>query len=201
MVQVDVFWSYGLASGLALAASRRIKTESHPWVNEHFMLTFAWIALFFAPSGLYLLWQFPGWETMFVAHNHRDIPAWLVTAFAVTNVTQGMLGYFVTATLLRKGKDFAAKLQPVWSHAAMLFILFVGWDGTGFTRFSYAGTGEEWARGVSFPWTAFFTAPIALTLLAMGAVLVPSYALIVRRLRRTEAYSKARVTQPIPASV
>ena len=93
MVQVDVFWSYGLASGLALAATKRIRKDESPWVTPHFLLSLLWIVLFFAPSGIYLLWEFPSWETMFVARNHEHIPTWLVCVFSITNVTQGILGY------------------------------------------------------------------------------------------------------------
>ena len=43
-------------------------------------------------GGVYLLWAFPDWETMQVAHSHASLLPWLVTVFAITNVTQGMLG-------------------------------------------------------------------------------------------------------------
>lgn len=181
MVQVDVFWSYGLGSGLALAAGRQLEKKEEPWLNPYFLGTLLWIALFFAPSGLYLLWNFPYWETMFLARSHDDIPAWLVVLFAVTNVTQGVLGYYAVWRLLRAGRRTLAKLQPVWSHAAMLFILVFGWDGSGFKRFTYAGTGDDWRAGVALPWTRFFSSPVFSALLGMGAVLVPTYFYLVRR--------------------
>ena len=185
MVQVDVFWSYGLASGLALASGRELKRRETPfWVNRGFVATLIWISTVFAPSGLYLLWAFPGWETMFVARTHTDIPAWLAMLFAATNITQGILGYAVTTNLLRAGRDRAAKWQPVWSHLAMLFILVVGWDGTGWRRFTYSGTGDDWHTGVELPWTGFFSSQVFITLLGMSVVFVPSYAWLVGRLRR-----------------
>src|SRR5687767_4244632 len=131
MVQVDIFWSYGLAAGLTLAAKSRIQRDPKPFTNEHFLGVIGWIALFFAPSGLYLLWEFPYWETMFLAREHRDIPTWLVVLFGITNITQGILGYWVTWKLLRQGRNLAAVLQPIWSHAAMFTILTFGWDGSG----------------------------------------------------------------------
>jgi hypothetical protein len=183
MVQVDVFWSYGLASGIALAARKRIEKDPAPFVNEHFLLAFAWTAFFFAPSGLYLLWQFPYWETMFLARDQTDIPAWLAVTFAVTNLTQGILGYWVTWRLIRAGKLGAARLQPIWSHAVMFLILFVGWDGSGFKRFSYAGTGLEWSNGIARPWTDWFGSPVFWALAIMGLLLGPSYYWVCRRLR------------------
>ena len=202
MVQVDVFWSYGLASGLAIAASEHLKKETKPWTNEYFVGVLLWTALLFAPSGLYLLWAFPYWETMFVARTHTDIPAWLVALFGFTNITQAVLGYWVTWKLLRAGKTFAAKMQPVWSHAAMFFILFVGWDGTGFKRFSYAGTGDEWARGVEYPWTAWFSSPVFYTLLGMTVFFLPTYlGLIYKWTKKPSVPARtAELAEPAPTA-
>jgi hypothetical protein len=191
MVQVDVFWSYGLAAGLAVAAKHQLKREAEPFNNKHFTAIVLWTALVFAPSGMYLLWAFPYWETMFVARTYEDIPPWLVTAFAATNVTQAVLGYWVTWKLLRAGKDFAAMMQPIWSHAAMLFILFVGWDGSGFKRFSYAGNGDEWARGVEYPWTAWFSSPVFYALLGMAVVFIPTYFGLVWKWSKTSEHEPA----------
>ena len=181
MVQVDVFWAYGLASGLALSAQKGLAKEKNFHDNKYFTWTVVWLATVFAPSGLYLLWNFPGWETMFVAKNHLSIPAWLVAIFGLTNITQGILGFYVTYYFIRKGNKTAATLQTIWSHAAMVFILIFGWDGTGFRRFFYAGTGEEWHTGTEYPLTAFFTAPIFYTLLGMGVVFLPTYFYLVKR--------------------
>lgn len=181
MVQVDVFWSYGLASGLAIAARKKIAREPRALENPYFLATLLWIALFFAPSGIYLLWGFPGWETMFLARTHADIPAWLATLFAATNISQGVLGYWVTSSLIRAGRPRAAALQTVWSHLAVAFILVVGWDGSGWRRFTYAGTGDDWANGVVYPVSAFFSSPVFFALLGLGAVLLPTYAWLARR--------------------
>jgi hypothetical protein len=188
MVQVDVFWSYGLASGLTLAGRRRLKNEKKFWVNPVFLVVVLWISLLFAPSGAYLLWAFPYWETMFVARTHTDIPAWLVVIFSITNVSQGILGYYVTARLIQAGKDAWATAQPVIGHALMLYILIVGWDGSGFRRFTYAGTGDQWAQGVPLPWTDFFSSPVFYTLLGMGVILVPTYAWHCVQLRGSRSF-------------
>ena len=103
MVQVDIFWSYGLSAGLALAAGPALKNKISFWNNKFITLTLLWTAIIFAPSGIYLLWEFPGWETMFVARNHLSIPTWLVCLFSITNITQGILGFYVTWYFLRKG--------------------------------------------------------------------------------------------------
>lgn len=184
MVQVDIFWSYGLNAGLALAAGKALKKHDSFWKNPYFTLSLLWTATIFAPSGIYLLWNFPSWETMFVAQNHLSIPAWLVCLFSLTNITQGILGFWVTYYFLRRGNQRAAALQTIWSHAAMLFVLVFGWDGSGFRRFFYAGTGDDWFQGSPYPFTAFFTAPIFYTLLGMGVIFIPTYFGLIHFFRR-----------------
>ena len=98
MVQVDVFWSYAIGAGFAAAAAEQIRKkeaagEFRLLENASFARALIFLGALFAPSGICLLWAFPGWETMYVARTWDDIPAWLVAAFAVTNVTQGILGF------------------------------------------------------------------------------------------------------------
>lgn len=184
MVQVDVFWSYGLASGLTLAAGDKLKAPADIWGNRYLVAILIWIGALFAPSGMYLLWNFPSWETMFVAGSRDDIPAWLVAIFGITNVTQGLLGYWVTAKYIRAGKKRAARMQTIWSHAAMLFILAIGWDGTGWLRFTNTRTAEEFHAGLLNPWTQFFGSPVFWTLIGMGVILVPTYTYLCARWQR-----------------
>jgi hypothetical protein len=167
VVQVDVFWSYGIGAGLGIASSRR--APESPWSDPYLMKTLLFLALVFAPSGLYLLWSFPSWETMHAGS--RDMPAWLACLFGVTNVTQGLLGYLVAQRLMRAGRTYLAYLQHVAAYLAMFLVLVHGWDGRGYQRF-FSPTREDFAAW-SGDWYAWLTSPVALTLLAMGAVLVP----------------------------
>jgi hypothetical protein len=185
MVQVDVFWSYGLSAGLALAGHKAVKKAPNWWNNKPFLFNVLWTACVFGPSGIFLLWSFPGWETMFVATNHLSIPAWLVTIFALTNITQGILGFYVTAHFIRAGKWGAAVAQTVWAHVAMFGILIFGWDGAGYRRFFYAGTGEEWHSGVQYPISAFFSCAVFYGLLGLGVAFLPTYFGLVRHLMRS----------------
>jgi O-antigen/teichoic acid export membrane protein len=98
MVQVDVFWSYAFGAGFAMAAARQLiedreKNDGNFFENKYFTHTLLFLAIIFVPSGGSLLWGFPDWETMQVAYDHHSIPAWLVSAFYVTNITQGLLGF------------------------------------------------------------------------------------------------------------
>jgi hypothetical protein len=176
MVQVDVFWSYGIGAGFAYAAKPQLQRyEPTPnnggWLaNPYFTRNLLYLSLLFAPSGLYLLLQFTQWETMQALD--KDMPAWLVTAFAITNITQGMLGFWVTYKLIRAGRDYLAFLQPMLGYFCMFLILVHGWDGKGYQRFF----SED--RATFLQWTpahipTWLTSPVALTLGVMGLVLIP----------------------------
>jgi hypothetical protein len=198
MVQVDVFWSYGLGASFAAAATRQLKMmgsptqdtgKVSPFISKFFLISVLFSACIFAPSGLYLLWNFPQWETMQVATCHEDLPAWLVTLFAITNVTQGVLGYWVTNKLIQLGKIHAAGLQFIIGHFCMFFILLYGWDSTGWERFLYDAsmTNVLWQHqphqftiftflfSCEF-WTIaknFCTSHVFWTLIGMGVIMIP----------------------------
>ena len=63
MVQVDVFWSYGLGSSFALAAGKQLAAERAAKKglldSPYFSKTLLFLSTLFAPSGAWLLWSFP----------------------------------------------------------------------------------------------------------------------------------------------
>ncbi|MFT3707565.1 MAG: hypothetical protein QM817_07830 [Archangium sp.] len=174
MVQVDVFWSYGIGAGLGLASAakglqkRETITEALSTPSAFHVLLF--LALCFAPSGFVLLWSFPSWETMHVGT--RELPGWLVAGFGVTNITQGLLGFVIARRLAGSGRAFSAYLHWVGAYFGMFFILVHGWDGTGYMRFlsptREALEGWTWATGKSW-----LTSEVAITLEVMGVFLIP----------------------------
>ena len=189
MVQVDVFWSYGLGATFAAASSRQLLARRRAaeaaapapepqvgpaphsrWRDPYLLRTILFLALIFGPSGVYLVWAFPSWETMHVGD--RDMPAWLITAFAITNVTQGLLGFWVVERLLAAGRSYLAYLQILVGYIGMFFILVEGWDGKGYQRF-FSATHDDFLRWHG-DWSAWLTSDVALTLLGMGVVLVPT---------------------------
>jgi hypothetical protein len=191
MVEVDVFWAYGLGAGFAVAATHQIAlSKDRPsgaaetgwqryFSSPYFTVTMLYCALLFAPSGAYLLWAFPDWETMQVARDHASLPAWLVTLFAITNVSQGILGYWVTAKLIRAGRRYAAFLQVGVGYFGMFFILVHGWDGRGYQRFFSADRAvfQSWPHDPSFGDALgragrWLTSPVALTLAGMSVIVV-----------------------------
>jgi hypothetical protein len=203
VVQVDVFWAYGIGASFAVGASRQLATEPRQALLDEpqAIRTLLYCGLLFAPSGAWLLWAFPSWETMQVASGHAALPPWLVALFAVTNVSQGLLGFWVARRLIRRGHPYAAFLQAGFGYAAMFFILVHGWDGKGYQRFfsvDQAAFGR-WRTGNVGEWLG---SPVALTLYGMGLVLIPSMlALIAKPLRRGRKSAGITVTSGVTAGV
>jgi hypothetical protein len=164
MVEVDVFWSYGIGASFALGAFRQLrelqtkrdpnetrfglkdmlslrrivreieKGDSPAFDNQYFLKNLLFLALQFVPSGANLLWSNPSWETMQVG-SYETIPGWLVSLFTITNSTQGILGFWITYNLLMRGKYYRAALQTTMAHVGFWFILVNGWDKKGYQRF------------------------------------------------------------------
>ena len=194
MVQVDVFWSYALGAGFAWAAHRQIEAAHRVALdpdrpgeeprslleNGHFTAAVLYVACLFAPSGLCLLWAFPSWETMHVFPTHASLPAWLVTLFAVTNVTQGVAGFFVTKLLLERNRPYAAFLQTAIGYFLMFFVLVHGWDGSGYRRF-FSSSAERFADWKLSNIFQFFYSDVGVTLYILGVFLVPLLLAIMSR--------------------
>jgi hypothetical protein len=178
MVQVDVFWSYGIGAGLAVAAHRQIMKQKEVagslWDNAmqspFFSKVLLFLGLVFVPSGFWLLWQFSSWETMHAGD--RNLPVWLVGLFAITNVSQGVLGFVICHHLIRRGKLYAAWLNFAAAYFGMFFILVHGWDGKGYQRFFSPDRAafENWSWQTAANW---FTSDVAYTLYGMGVILLP----------------------------
>jgi hypothetical protein len=179
MVQVDIFWSYGIGAGLAVAAHRQIAKEKDglpsTWdtvlASPYLSRVLLFLGLIFVPSGIWLLWQFSSWETMHAGD--RNLPVWLVGLFAVTNVSQGVLGFAICHHLIGRGRIYAAWLHFVAAYFGFFFILIHGWDGKGYQRFfaSNRAAFETWSWQTAIDW---FSSDIARTLYGMGVVLLPA---------------------------
>jgi len=189
MVQVDVFWAYGLGASLAVASGRQLAAKARPFESRYFVWTLLFLALIWAPTGMLLLLRHPSWETMQVADTLASIPPWLVLGFGLTNVTQGILGFWTGLLLMRRGQYYLANLNWIFGYFGMFFILVYGWDGLGYDRFFYdrdllpgspawtagAGTGGTILGTVSAAWKFLFSG-VAITLYTDGLFLIPSLA-------------------------
>jgi len=99
----------------------------------------------------------------------------LAVVFSVTNVTQGILSYWICTKFIEKGKFYAAYMQVWIGYFCMFFILFHGWDGTGWQRFTYDATmhnGKLWTKGAT-DGALFFISNVAITLYVMGIFILP----------------------------
>ncbi|GAB4322892.1 MAG: hypothetical protein Kow0069_27860 [Promethearchaeota archaeon] len=178
MLYVDFFWTFAIGAMFAGSAARQIKRSEDPFVNIHFLVLVLYMAIFFGGTGMVLLWNFPHWETMQVYWIHGDIPLWFVLLWFVTNVTNPILAYAWCVRLIKRDKAYEATLLSVAGYVLFFFVLFYGWDGTGWQRFFYDATvtGVPWrqypARTLGLAW---FGAPVALTLYALGLVFLPPH--------------------------
>ncbi len=137
MVQVDVFWGYGFGASLAVACGKQLAEAKEPFYNKYFVTTVLFLSLFWAPTGMLLLLKHPSWETMQAAENFFSMSPWLVLSFGITNVTQGVLGFWLGQKLIAKRNFLAANLNWIAGYFGMFFILLYGWDGLGYDRFLY----------------------------------------------------------------
>jgi hypothetical protein len=176
MVQVDIVWSYAFGATFAAAAARQLEKEEKPFNNKWYVFILLFLSIFFAPSGLYLLWEHTQWETMQVATRFDDIPAWLVTIFAVTNITQGILGYWTTYLLVKKKNYYGAHANWMAAWIIFWFILVCGWDCTGYQRFLYdmsVNNGMLWEPGKIMGISFFYTSRVWWTLVVMAMFFAP----------------------------
>ncbi|MBP7734568.1 MAG: hypothetical protein KA369_01215 [Spirochaetes bacterium] len=176
MVQVDVVWSYAFGATFAAAAARQLEKEVKPFNNKWYIFILLFLSIFFAPSGLYLLWEHTQWETMQVATKFSDIPAWLVTIFAITNITQGILGYWTTFLLVKKKNYYGAHANWMVAWIIFWFILVCGWDCTGYQRFLYdmsVNDGALWEPGKLMGVSFFYASRVWWTLVFMGLCFAP----------------------------
>ncbi|MBJ7457720.1 MAG: hypothetical protein JHD02_00885 [Thermoleophilaceae bacterium] len=147
--------------------------------NRYMMLNILYAALLFGPSGIYLVWGYPEWETM--QAGNRDMPAWLIVSFAITNVTQAILAFWVVERLVVSGRQYLGMLQAWFGYFGLFFILVNGWDTFGWHRFfsedraDFLQWNSEPAIDQAISWV---TSPVALTLWAMGLILIPVLAWI-----------------------
>ncbi len=197
MVEVDIFWAYAIGGSCAVAAGTPVASTPTPIDTPHFTRTLLLLALVWAPTGLLLLLRHPSWETMQVADSFADLPPWLVLAFGITNVTQGILGFWVGARLLARGRAFAAQLSWILGYFAMFFVLLYGWDGRGYDRFLYDRDmfgGVAWTPGAGLQPQAgvhFLASTVARTLYLDGVYLLPPMLWLIGRWQQIEARRRA----------
>ncbi|HNK95507.1 MAG TPA: hypothetical protein PKK42_20920, partial [Leptospiraceae bacterium] len=61
MVQVDVFWAYGIGSTMAAAASKKLEEEKEPLSTSFYAKALVVLSCIWAPTGMLLLLKHPSW--------------------------------------------------------------------------------------------------------------------------------------------
>jgi len=206
MVQVDVFWGYGLGASLAVASGVQLTQQREPFYTKYFVYTVLFLSLFWAPTGMLLLLRHPSWETMQAADSFSSISPWLVLSFGITNVTQGVLGFWVGQKLMAKGRFLWANLNWVFGYYGMFFILLYGWDGLGYDRFLYDRDmlpgSPAWSAGASGAQVNALASlirhlgsSVAITLYIDGIYLLPPYFYLMAKWIR-EGATAQNIKQP-----
>jgi len=176
MIEIDVFFSFGVGAGFAAFAGDLLKYL--PWdTNQYFMYMLLFHSLIFAPSGIYLLWAFPGWETMFLFTTKDEMRPLLPTLFCFSNIFLAILGFYFNQNLIKQGK--ASQAHAVWFYAYVIMFSVIGF---GYRRFLYTQSGEEWSQDMQTNYHAplenvifdFFWSNILKTLVAMGVIILPA---------------------------
>lgn len=157
--------------GLHRMAKAWFEANGDAFNNEYFLKNLLFLSLLFVPSGAVLLWSNPSWETMQVG-KYETIPQWLVGIFTTTNVTQGILGFYMTYKALMKGKYYQAAMHPLLAYLGFFFILVNGWDNKGYQRFFSKNREafDNWSWKNVVPW---MFSDAAMILLAYGAAFLP----------------------------
>ncbi|KAF9436742.1 hypothetical protein BGZ76_003099 [Entomortierella beljakovae] len=174
MIEVDVFWSFSFGALFAASAAGSLKNEAKFWSTPSFVYTLLFLSLIFAPSGIFLLWDNPGWESMFLLGDKNEIHAILPTVFSFTNILFGIIGYYITYIKIRKhrtAQKMPMSINKYWVHAYTCFCAILG---MGYNRFMYPSDYVAWRAGIQYPLTAFFTSRMLFTLLSMGVILIPA---------------------------
>ncbi len=177
--------------GMQRAVKAWFEANEDAFNNEYFLKNLLFLSLLFVPSGAVLLWSNPSWETMQVG-KYETIPQWLVGIFSTTNVTQGLLGFYLTYRALMKGKYYQASMHTLLSYLGFFFILVNGWDNKGYQRFFSRDRAsfEDWRWGNVVPW-AF--SDVSAILLTYGAAFLPlMYYWIIDWLLKGEDAEKGR---------
>ena len=133
MIQVDVFWSFAMGASLATIAGDKLKSVDCVFDNKYFIYTVCYLSLIFSPSGVYLLWEHTGWETMFF-FDSSELHGIFPCLFALTNVLFGVVGFYLCYHLIRNDREDVAYTLWTTAYVCMFTILTLGYD-----RFLYSG--------------------------------------------------------------
>ncbi|MEM0202812.1 MAG: hypothetical protein QXO16_01060 [Archaeoglobaceae archaeon] len=169
MLQVDVFWVYGIGAMFATAVAKQLKNSKSMLETKYFSALLIYLSLIFVPEAIWLTWSFPHWETMHVYSSLAEIPTPVVVSFITLDFLIAMIGFWVAYRLIIAGREYLAHVQWFIGYLAFFFVLTNGWDCLAWQRFSWDPTitSEPWAPGKTML-LDFAKSNVAMTLYAMA---------------------------------
>ena len=175
MVQVDVFWTYGLGASFGVAAHRQIhevmsKPTSSPFLTPYYIRLLLFLSLLFVPSSICTFWGFPSWQTMHVGG--RAMSAWLVSGLLAADVLLAILGFWVACRLVQRDRLYPAFLHWSAAYFLMFFTIAYGWDGTGYRRY-FSITREDFLHWSSGNVSTWLNSDLATTVSVFTLIMVP----------------------------
>lgn len=140
MVQIDIPWCFLIGSTLAEADQIELGKSPTATQTPCFLLGLAFISLLFNPASMYLLWRYPGWETMYRLDD-RHLSALVPAAFVLVLSVTYTLGYILGHHILRRYRSSLRWINIIASMALLAFL------GLSYRRFLFLGSTQEFSGG------------------------------------------------------
>jgi hypothetical protein len=190
MVQIDIPWSFLIGSTLAEADQIELGKSPTATQTPCFLLGMAFMSILFNPAAMYLIWRYPGWETMYRLDD-RNLNALVPAAFvAVLSVTYA-LGYILGHRILRRNRSSLRWINMIASTALLAFL------GVSYRRFLFLGSTQEFNGGNP---PNLLGSSLFRDLCIMALLLAPTYcsinAYFRRRGKNISAGQPPKVTRP-----
>lgn len=169
MVQIDIPWAFLIGSTLAEADHVELANERSATQSPCFLVGLAFISILFNPSGMYLLWRYPGWETMYWLDD-QHLSALLPAVFLSVLSVMYTLGYILGHRKLRGNqRSSLRRINTIASLAVLAFLAF------NYRRFLFLGSSQEFSHG---PSPNIVGSTLFRDLGIMGLLLTPTYLFI-----------------------
>jgi hypothetical protein len=142
MVQVDIPGAFAVGQIFAVLSKKYLKREEKKFTHR-LMAPIGWyLALIYAPVGMFLLCGWPGWESMYwwewveqLAFN--PLVAFFYIAFYFSMIFIGNMSYIIGHNLYLKGKDKTVNILAIIGIIATLLPFFI-WPFTWYHIGTYA---------------------------------------------------------------
>jgi hypothetical protein len=191
MVQIDIPWTFLIGSTLAEADQIELGKSPTATQTPSFLLGMAFISLLFNPASMYLVWRYPGWETMYRLDD-RHLSALVPAVFVLVLSVMYTLGYIFGHRWLRGNRRPSLPWVNIIASAALLAFL-----GVSYRRFLFLGSTQEFNGGNP---PNLLGSSLFRDLCIMALLLAPTYCFINayfrRRGKNISAGQPPKVTRP-----